>query len=68
MKFHENYSLLAPFFTGSRYAMQNIKTILSTVIRQFRIYTEYKSIEEIRLKISIVLRMEDGMKLWLESR
>lgn len=48
--------------------MQNIKTILSTLICQFTFHTEYEKIEDIKLKMSIVLRMEDGMKLWLESR
>ncbi|XP_074029600.1 cytochrome P450 4C1 isoform X2 [Leptinotarsa decemlineata] len=53
---------------GWKYAIANIKTIISTVIRRYRIFTEYKSIEEIDLKINLLLRMKDGPKVWLEYR
>ncbi|CAH1107559.1 unnamed protein product [Psylliodes chrysocephalus] len=53
---------------GGRYAILNIKTVLATVIRQFKIFSEYKSIEEIELKLQMLLRFKDGYKVWLENR
>ncbi|XP_057670074.1 uncharacterized protein LOC130902190 [Diorhabda carinulata] len=53
---------------GAQYAMMNMKTTLATVIRRFRIYTKYKTIEEIKLKINVVLRMKEGPKVWVEAR
>ncbi|CAH1118517.1 unnamed protein product [Phaedon cochleariae] len=53
---------------GWRYALSNLKTIIATVIRRYRFHTEYKSVEEIELKINLLLRMRDGPKVWLEER
>ncbi|KAG5894243.1 hypothetical protein JTB14_007870 [Gonioctena quinquepunctata] len=53
---------------GWRYALANMKTLISTVVRHYKIFTEYKSVEEINLKINLLLRMEDGPKVWIEHR
>ncbi|XP_056646965.1 uncharacterized protein LOC130451760 [Diorhabda sublineata] len=53
---------------GGQYAMMNMKTILATVLRRFRIYTKYKTIEEIKLKTNVVLRLKEGPKVWVETR
>ncbi|XP_057669812.1 cytochrome P450 4C1-like [Diorhabda carinulata] len=53
---------------GAQYAMINMKTILATILRRFRIYTSYKTIEEIELKINLLLRMKEGSKVWVEAR
>ncbi|XP_074029603.1 cytochrome P450 4C1 isoform X2 [Leptinotarsa decemlineata] len=53
---------------GWKYAIANMKTIIATVIRQFKIYTEYKSVEEIEINLYLLMRMRDGPKVWLENR
>ncbi|CAH1118516.1 unnamed protein product [Phaedon cochleariae] len=53
---------------GVRYAMMNMKTILANTLRRYKVFTQYKSIKEIKLKSNVVLRMKDGSKVWVESR
>nr|AZR39479.1 cytochrome P450 [Agasicles hygrophila] len=53
---------------GGRYAIMNMKTVLASVLRKVRIFTEYKTVKEIKLKTNIVLRMKDGPKVWVEKR
>ncbi|VEN59018.1 unnamed protein product [Callosobruchus maculatus] len=53
---------------GWRYAMMSMKTILANIVRNVRIFSEYKSLEEIELKMSVLLRLKHGPKIWLESR
>ncbi|XP_072381843.1 cytochrome P450 4C1-like [Diabrotica undecimpunctata] len=53
---------------GSKYAMMNMKTVLSAVLRKYKIFTEYKSVEEIKLSTNLVLRLKDGPKVWIELR
>lgn len=54
--------------TGQRYAMMAIKSIISTTIRKYRIFTSYKTIEEIDLKCKIILRPKDGYKVFVDVR
>ncbi|XP_050503176.1 cytochrome P450 4C1-like isoform X8 [Diabrotica virgifera virgifera] len=53
---------------GAKYAMMNMKTVLSAVLRKYKIFTEYKSVEEIKLSTSLILRLRDGPKVWIELR
>ncbi|CAG9857629.1 unnamed protein product [Phyllotreta striolata] len=53
---------------GSKYALMSIKTILSTLIRRFRVYSEYKTVEEIELKLQMLLKFKDGFKISFEYR
>ncbi|XP_050503167.1 cytochrome P450 4C1-like isoform X2 [Diabrotica virgifera virgifera] len=53
---------------GGKYGMINMKTIVATIIRRFKIFTEYKSVEEIKLSTYLILRLRDGPKVWLEPR
>ncbi|CAG9861616.1 unnamed protein product [Phyllotreta striolata] len=53
---------------GGRYAIINIKTILAMVVRKLKIFTEYKSVEEIKLKSNITIKLHDGPKVWFENR
>ncbi|CAG9831111.1 unnamed protein product [Diabrotica balteata] len=53
---------------GGKYGMMNIKTILATVLRRYKIFTEYKSVEEIKVTTNLVLRLKDGPKVWIEPR
>ncbi|XP_063926863.1 cytochrome P450 4C1-like [Zophobas morio] len=63
-----------PFATGPRtcvgkkYAMMSLTTMVATVVRKFKIGTEYKSVDEIKLKTNMVIRPQDGFKVWLELR
>ncbi|XP_072381842.1 cytochrome P450 4C1-like [Diabrotica undecimpunctata] len=53
---------------GGKYGMINMKTILAYVLRRYKIFTKYKSIEEIKLSTNMVLRLKDGPKVWIEHR
>ncbi|CAG9831114.1 unnamed protein product [Diabrotica balteata] len=53
---------------GGKFSMINMKTILAYVLRTYKIFTEYKSIEEIKLSMNLVLRLKDGPKVWIEHR
>ncbi|CAG9861617.1 unnamed protein product [Phyllotreta striolata] len=53
---------------GGRYAIINIKTIIAMVVRKLIIFTEYKSVEEIKLKLNLTIKLRDGPKVWFENR
>ncbi|KAF7267362.1 hypothetical protein GWI33_019372 [Rhynchophorus ferrugineus] len=53
---------------GLRYAMITMKVMLATILRRYKIFTDYKSIEEIDVKCSVVIRPINGYKLRYESR
>ncbi|XP_030752973.1 cytochrome P450 4C1-like isoform X2 [Sitophilus oryzae] len=53
---------------GRYYAMMNMKVIIATVIRKFRIHCQYKKIEDIKLKTNITLRFRDGAKVSVTRR
>lgn len=46
----------------------SMKVMLSTVIRRFRVYCNYKSVDEIRLKPDFNLRAVEGHNIGLELR
>ncbi|XP_045466500.1 cytochrome P450 4C1-like isoform X2 [Harmonia axyridis] len=54
---------------GQRFALLNLKTQLSLIMRKYRIYCDaYKSVEEIQLKSVLVLRPIHGFKFRLVKR
>ncbi|KAK9874350.1 hypothetical protein WA026_002700 [Henosepilachna vigintioctopunctata] len=53
---------------GYKYAMMSMKTTLAMTLRKFVVMTEYKTIEEIRLRINIVLKPTDGYKVYVKLR
>ncbi|XP_076255638.1 cytochrome P450 4C1-like isoform X1 [Rhynchophorus ferrugineus] len=53
---------------GKNYAMMNMKVLVSTVLRKFKIHCAYKRIEDIKLKTNIVLRFRDGAKVSVTPR
>ncbi|CAG9820625.1 unnamed protein product [Phaedon cochleariae] len=53
---------------GPRYAMMVMKTILSHVLRRYKIHTSYQSVKDISLKANLVLRPKDGYKVFIELR
>nr|WCC58119.1 cytochrome P450 [Pharsalia antennata] len=53
---------------GIRYAMMSLKTIAATTVRKYKMFTRYKSVEEIELMTKIVVRPKYGYKVYLEHR
>ncbi|CAH1967628.1 unnamed protein product [Acanthoscelides obtectus] len=53
---------------GSKYAMMNMKVILAHAIRRLKFFSEYKSVADIELKMTMLLRMKHGPKVWVEKR
>ncbi|KAK9874355.1 hypothetical protein WA026_002705 [Henosepilachna vigintioctopunctata] len=53
---------------GMRYSYMNMKTLLSMILRKYKVYCDYKSIEEIKVKNYVVLRPIDGFKFHIQER
>ncbi|KAJ3650713.1 hypothetical protein Zmor_016795 [Zophobas morio] len=53
---------------GQKYAMMSVKTIVATLIRKFKFRTEYKTVDEVKLRTKVVLRPRDGFKTYFEIR
>ncbi|XP_050299939.1 cytochrome P450 4C1-like [Anthonomus grandis grandis] len=53
---------------GMKFSIMEMKTILTTVIKRYRLLTSYKSVEEIELDSTLLLRPRDGYKLSFELR
>lgn len=68
----ENWKILSQLvtkiFLGPKYAMMAMKALIATVLRKYRVFTEYKSPEDIRVKADLMLKPADGYKLSLEYR
>lgn len=47
--------------------MLKLKVILSTILRQFRVYSDMKE-DEFRLQADIILKREEGFQIRLEPR
>ncbi|CAH2000117.1 unnamed protein product [Acanthoscelides obtectus] len=53
---------------GLRFAMTSIKIALVNLIRKVKVFTDYKSVEDVKLKAHFLLRPRDGWKLRFEAR
>lgn len=53
---------------GLKHAMLSMKVLLSTVVRKYKIYCKYQSVEEIRVKPDFALTPIDGYPISLELR
>ncbi|ERL95426.1 hypothetical protein D910_12690 [Dendroctonus ponderosae] len=53
---------------GPKYAMMDMKALLATVLRKYRVVTSYKRIEDIEVKMNLLLRPRDGYKVAFELR
>ncbi|KAG8249438.1 hypothetical protein J6590_019726 [Homalodisca vitripennis] len=52
---------------GSKYAMLSMKTTISTILRNYKLSTSVK-MEDIKLKVDLLMRSVDGFRLRLEPR
>lgn len=53
---------------GPKYAMMNMKVAIAYLLRSYKIHTDYKSVEEVRIKQDIVLKPVNGYKVYLSLR
>ncbi|XP_030764328.1 cytochrome P450 4C1-like [Sitophilus oryzae] len=53
---------------GMKYAMMTIKALVATVVRKYKVYSDYKNIEEVELRSNLVLRTKNGFKVHFELR
>lgn len=54
-------------FQGRKYAMLKMKVLLSTIMRQFHIYSHMKE-EDFRLQADLLLKREEGFPIRLVNR
>ncbi|VEN35567.1 unnamed protein product [Callosobruchus maculatus] len=53
---------------GWKYAMMNMLTLTARIIREFTVFTAYKSLEEIEVQLEIFTKIKNGPKIWFETR
>ncbi|KAF5292055.1 hypothetical protein FQR65_LT11321 [Abscondita terminalis] len=53
---------------GSKYAYMSIKAVIASVVRKFKFSSKYKQIENIDLKVELMLKPIDGYRVSIESR
>lgn len=52
---------------GRKYAMLKLKVLLSTILRNYRIYSDLKE-KDFKLQADIILKREEGFQVRLERR
>nr|ALD15915.1 cytochrome P450 [Dendroctonus armandi] len=53
---------------GLKYAMMSMKAILATVLRKYRVVTSYQTIDDLEVKMNLLLRPQHGYKVAVELR
>nr|CAH7767116.1 unnamed protein product [Callosobruchus chinensis] len=53
---------------GWKYAMMNLMTLTARIVRELRVFTEYKKLEEIEVELEIFTKIKNGPKIWFETR
>lgn len=62
----QSFNLL-PFDTGRKYAMLKLKILLSTIMRNYRVYSDLSE-SDFRLQADIILKREEGFRVRLQPR
>lgn len=62
-----NYRLTSTFATGRKYAMLKLKILLSTIMRNYRVYSDLSE-SDFRLQADIILKREEGFRVRLQPR
>lgn len=52
---------------GRKYAMLKLKVLLSTILRNYKINSDFKE-KDFQLQVDIILKRSDGFKIKLEPR
>ncbi|KAF2906011.1 hypothetical protein ILUMI_00164 [Ignelater luminosus] len=53
---------------GPKYAMMAMKALTATVVRQYKLSTTYKKVEDIKLQFDVAIRPVHGYKISMELR
>lgn len=53
---------------GLNYGMMAVKTFIATLIREFEFESEYKNVEDVELKISVLLKPINGFKIKIKQK
>ncbi|KAJ8916519.1 hypothetical protein NQ315_000161 [Exocentrus adspersus] len=53
---------------GYKYGMMSLKVIIATVIRRFQFSTSYKSVQDVELQCTMVIRPKNGFRVSLQLR
>lgn len=67
---HSNTVFIVRFLLlhiGRKYAMLKLKVLLSTILRNYRIYSDLKE-KDFKLQADIILKREEGFQVRLERR
>lgn len=58
-----------PYFSvpGRKYAMLKLKILLSTIVRNYRIFSDLKE-DDFKLQADIILKREEGFQVRLQPR
>jgi cytochrome P450 family 4 len=64
---HKCSELLSVTFSGRKYALLKLKILLSTILRNFKVYSDIKE-DDYRLQGDIILKRADGFMIRLEPR
>lgn len=55
------------YFLGRKYAMLKLKILLSTILRNYRVYSDLTE-SDFKLQADIILKREEGFRVRLQPR